>query len=176
VYNTCWEDPAVDRQALNFTPDDVVLVLTSAGCNALDYALKAPRRIHAVDANPRQTALLELKMAGVRALEFDDFFRIFGNGSHPQFASLYRSHLREQLSEFAAGYWDKRLDWFSSPRSSFYFHGLSGLVARGFSAYLGLRPRLGRYVRALFGASTLDEQRAIYDQRVAPDLWNPFMN
>jgi S-adenosylmethionine-diacylglycerol 3-amino-3-carboxypropyl transferase len=175
VYNTCWEDPAVDRQALNFTPDDVVLVLTSAGCNALDYALKSPRRIHAVDANPRQTALIELKQAGIRALEFDDFFRIFGNGSHPQFASLYRAHLRDQLSEFARGYWDKRLDWFSSPSSSFYYHGLSGLVARGFTAYLGLRPRLGSYVRALFGASTLDEQRAIYDQRVAPDLWNPFM-
>jgi S-adenosylmethionine-diacylglycerol 3-amino-3-carboxypropyl transferase len=175
VYNTCWEDPAVDRQAVNLTAEDVVLVITSAGCNALDYALLSPRRIHAVDANPRQTALLELKMAGVRALEFDDFFRIFGNGSHPQFPGLYRSHLREQLSEFACGYWDRRLDWFSSPRSSFYYHGLSGLVARGFNAYLGMRPRLARYVRALFGASSLDEQRAIYDERVAPEMWGPLM-
>jgi S-adenosylmethionine-diacylglycerol 3-amino-3-carboxypropyl transferase len=63
VYNTCWEDPAVDRAALNFRPDDTVLVITSAGCNVLDYALTGPRRIHAVDANPRQTAPLELKLA-----------------------------------------------------------------------------------------------------------------
>jgi hypothetical protein len=54
VYNTCWEDPAVDRRALGLTGEDIVLVITSAGCNALDYALLAPRRIHAVDANPRQ--------------------------------------------------------------------------------------------------------------------------
>ena len=35
VYNACWEDPAVDRQALRLGPEDSVLVITSAGCNAL---------------------------------------------------------------------------------------------------------------------------------------------
>ena len=39
VYNTCWEDPRLDREALDFQPDDQVMVITSAGCNALDYAL-----------------------------------------------------------------------------------------------------------------------------------------
>ena len=41
VYNTCWEDPAVDRTALDLTSGDRILVITSAGCNALDYALAA---------------------------------------------------------------------------------------------------------------------------------------
>src|SRR5215470_11150417 len=68
VYNACWEDPAVDRQALRITPQDTLLVITSAGCNVLDYALLGPRRVHAVDANPRQTALLELKLAAIRRL------------------------------------------------------------------------------------------------------------
>ena len=67
VYNACWEDPAVDRQVLGVTGDDNLLVITSAGCNVLDYALLGPKRIYAVDANPRQTALLELKLAGIRA-------------------------------------------------------------------------------------------------------------
>ena len=40
AYNTCWEDPAVDRRALQLTPDDTMLVITSAGCNVLDYALR----------------------------------------------------------------------------------------------------------------------------------------
>ncbi len=64
-----------------------------------------PKRIHAVDANPRQTALLELKVAGVRGLEFDDFFSVFGEGCHPAFPTLYNRYLREQLSDFARGYW-----------------------------------------------------------------------
>jgi S-adenosylmethionine-diacylglycerol 3-amino-3-carboxypropyl transferase len=45
----------VDRQALDLRSDDTMLVITSAGCNVLDYALPGPTRIHAVDADPRQT-------------------------------------------------------------------------------------------------------------------------
>ncbi len=165
VYNTCWEDPAVDRRALALTREDVVLVITSAGCNALDYTPLAPRRIHAVDANPRQTALLELKLAGVRALDYDDFFRLFGEGFHPDVRGLYERRLRGQLSPFAREYWDRNHAWFGSRRSSFYFHGLSGLVACAFKAYLAA------CIFALFGSESLDEQRAIYEQRAsAPPL------
>src|SRR5262245_38770309 len=70
VYNTCWEDPAVDHRALRLTSADRMLVITSAGCNVLDYALAGPAAIHAVDANPRQNALLELKLAAIRRLDF----------------------------------------------------------------------------------------------------------
>ena len=66
VYNTCWEDPRIDRQALSLGSDDSVLVITSAGCNALDYALQAPKSVHAVDMNPLQNALLELKCASIQ--------------------------------------------------------------------------------------------------------------
>ena len=59
VYNTCWEDPRLDRVALQFQPSDNVLVITSAGCNALDYALCEPNHVYAVDMNPRQNALLD---------------------------------------------------------------------------------------------------------------------
>jgi S-adenosylmethionine-diacylglycerol 3-amino-3-carboxypropyl transferase len=176
VYNTCWEDPAVDRHALALGPSDSILVITSAGCNALDYALQAPRRIHAVDANPRQTALLELKIAGIRKLAFDDYFAIFGEGYHARFAELYRTHLRAELSEFARAWWDRHTDWFTSGRGSFYFHGLSGLVARGVRAYFMTRPRLRKSIADLFLARNVAEQRAIYDRRVAPHLWSKPVN
>ena len=39
IYNTCWEDPRVDKQAMAIGPEDRIMVITSAGCNALDYAL-----------------------------------------------------------------------------------------------------------------------------------------
>jgi len=178
IYNTCWEDPAVDREALELRADDVLLVITSAGCNVLDYALTGPRRIHAVDANPRQTALLELKLAGIRRLEFDDFFAIFGKGRHPRFRDLLRDALRQELSPFAAAYWDSHAHWFthSSATDSFYFHGLSGRVARLFRGYLELRPRLRYALEDLLEARSLDEQRRIYDERIAPLLWGRAVN
>jgi len=176
VYNTCWEDPAVDRRALALGPDDRVLVITSAGCNALDYAIQGPRKVFAVDANPRQNALLQLKIAGIRALAFEDFFAIFGEGRHPDFATLYRRELRDQLEPFARDWWDRRTHWFADRSGSFYFHGLSGLVARGVRAWLSARPRLREAFADLLAARDLAEQQAIYDQRVEPHLWSRPVN
>ena len=177
IYNTCWEDPACDRKALGLGPDDTVLVITSAGCNALDYALCAPKAVHAVDANPRQNALLELKLAGLRELQFDDFFSIFGEGRHAHFKELYRSSLRGHLTPFARRWWDSRDGWFAGNgwRNSLYYRGLSGLVARSVRTYVDRKKGLRPAIEALLDARSLDEQRDLYDTRVAPLLWTKSM-
>lgn len=178
VYNTCWEDPAVDRIALQLTPDDTMLAITSAGCNVLDYALAGPKRVFAVDANPRQTALLELKLAAVRAFAYEDFYALFGDGAHPEFERLYRRELREQLSPFARDFWDGRAGWFAprGPRRGFYYHGLSGWVARGLTTWLDARPRLRTAMDRLLAARDLAEQSSLYDREVAPLLWGRTLN
>jgi S-adenosylmethionine-diacylglycerol 3-amino-3-carboxypropyl transferase len=176
VYNTCWEDPAVDRQALQLRPDDTLLAITSAGCNVLDYALAGVARIDAVDANPRQTALLELKLAGIRGLEYEDFFALFGRGFHPRAKTLYRDGMRPQLSEFARIFWDRRIGWFASPVGSFYYHGLSGIVARTFRSYLRLRPALAGAVNDLLESRDPVEQRSLYNERIRPLMWSKAMN
>jgi S-adenosylmethionine-diacylglycerol 3-amino-3-carboxypropyl transferase len=173
VYNACWEDPACDRAALELGGDDRVLVITSGGCNALDYLLCAPARVHAVDANPRQTALIELKAAGIRALGHEDFWLLFGEGRHPDFPALYRRHLRPQLGPFARAWWDRRQHWFDGDGwcDSFYFRGLSGLVARAMRTFIDRRKGLRPAVEAMLEAPTLENQRVVYDREVAPRLW-----
>lgn len=55
IYAFTWEDPRVDLQHLNISKDDVMFVITSAGDNALEYALQAqPKKIHCIDMNPCQ--------------------------------------------------------------------------------------------------------------------------
>ena len=152
-----------------------MLVITSAGCNVLDYALTGPRKIYAVDANPRQTALLELKVAGIRSLDHATFFQIFGRGQHAEFPALYHGALRSQLSRFAQAYWDARTAWFSSAHGGFYFHGLAGTVARVFRAYLRLRPRLSGLIDSLFEARSVEAQRALYEDEIAPLMWNVWL-
>ncbi|RAL68133.1 hypothetical protein DID88_008845 [Monilinia fructigena] len=61
IYAFTWEDSRVDHRLLNITPDDIILAITSAGDNILSYALQSPRRLHAIDLNPNQNHLLELK-------------------------------------------------------------------------------------------------------------------
>lgn len=177
LYNTCWEDPAVDRQALELSERDTVLVITSAGCNALDYVLDEPERVVAVDANPLQNALLDLKIAGIRTLEFDDFFRLFGLGVHHGYGELYRHRLRPALPAASRRIWDRRTRWFSGRgwRPGLYYHGLSGLVARLVRAFIDRSPSLRHGMDALLEAACLEEQRRIYDE-ISPLLFNKTLN
>ncbi len=37
IYNTCREDPRIDRELLRLGPESTMVAITSAGCNVLDY-------------------------------------------------------------------------------------------------------------------------------------------
>lgn len=171
VYNTCWEDPRLDRVALRMGADDEVVVITSAGCNALDYALTGPRCVHAVDMNPRQNALLELKIAGIRHLEFDDFFAMFGQGKLANARSIYESRLRDALSDWSRVYWDRWITFFDHRRRSFYYRGTSGAFARFIKVYSDRIIKVRPLLDAMLNASTLSEQQEIYYQQLRDKFW-----
>jgi S-adenosylmethionine-diacylglycerol 3-amino-3-carboxypropyl transferase len=163
IYNQCWEDPAVDGQALDLGPRDRVMVITSAGCNTLDYALSGAT-VLAVDANPRQNHLLELKLAGIRALDYEAFFELFGSGGTRRAEEIYAA-LRPQLrDDDARRYWDEAIRLFDPRRSrgrSFYYCGTSGLFALAFRRYLD-GAGLTRPVERILAAGSVAEQVALY--------------
>jgi S-adenosylmethionine-diacylglycerol 3-amino-3-carboxypropyl transferase len=121
IYNTCWEDPRLDRELLGFDSDSRVVMITSAGCNALDYLLDDPAHVHCVDMNFRQNAVLELKRPLRRGENgFKDLFALFGAGAHPRFKDILASvdadlpcpakeYWQGQGHEnsFQAGYWNR---------------------------------------------------------------------
>lgn len=163
VYNTCWEDPRCDRQLLNLKADSEVVMITSAGCNALDYLLDQPARIHCVDVNPRQNALLQLKLATLREAGHSDLFRMFGEGVHRDMEELYRDQLRPALPAYARRFWDKNLHYFNGRglRQSFYHYSTSGAFAWMTNQYL-LARRTYRQVCDLFEAENLEQQASLY--------------
>ena len=127
VYNACWEDPKIDRQLLNLDPTSKLVVITSAGCNVLDYLLDSPKEIHAVDVNYRQNALLELKLALFARRDFRDLFSLFGLGGCEDYQKIYHA-VRDFLSPAAQDFWDKKINYFSGRglRKSFYWRGAAG--------------------------------------------------
>lgn len=172
VYNTCWEDPRLDRVALGLRPTDTIVVITSAGCNALDYVLTGPQHVHAVDMNPRQNALLELKLAGIRHLEFQDFFRMFGEGYLPRVRSVYQEKLRPSLTDWSQEYWDRWIKFFANPRKSFFFRGTSGAFARMINLYVNHVIRVRPQINDLLDAKTVEEQRSIYENGLRERFWS----
>jgi S-adenosylmethionine-diacylglycerol 3-amino-3-carboxypropyl transferase len=106
LYANCWEDPQLDRAAFGIGPGDVVFSITSGGCNVLTFLLDDPRKVIAVDANPHQGYLLELKMAAFRMLSHEETLEFFGVRPCPARLRLYRERLRSGLSNDAARFWD----------------------------------------------------------------------
>ena len=171
VYNTCWEDPRLDRQAMELSSKDDVLVITSAGCNTLDYVLDEPNHVYAVDMNPRQNALLELKKAAIRNLDYGTFFQLFGQGHFAPIRSVYANSLRRELSPWSQQYWDRWIRFFENPNRPFYFRGTSGIFARLINMYIDRVVHLRPVIDDLLASETVEQQREIYDHQVRQQLW-----
>jgi S-adenosylmethionine-diacylglycerol 3-amino-3-carboxypropyl transferase len=123
--------------------------------------------------NPRQNALLELKLAGIRRLEFLDFWGMFGEGYRPGAGKLYRQKLRAELSPFAQKYWDQRIrKFFGNRRRPFYFRGTSGGFARLVNMYIDKVIRVRPLVSAILEAGTVEEQRRIYNDHLRDRFWS----
>lgn len=177
VYNAAWEDPRIDRQLLKLDASSEVVMITSAGCNVLDYLLDSPAAIHTVDVNPRQNALLELKMALLRKGDFQELFEMFGIGSHPRYAAVYHS-VRSDLSAPAQVFWDKRISFFdpASLKHSFYYHGTAGIAAWIMGGVLfRARANIKNIALCLLDAKSLDQQREIY-ALLEPEIWGALSN
>jgi len=177
IYNTCWEDPRIDRQLLQLRPDSRVVMITSAGCNALDYLLDDPAEIHAVDVNFRQNALFELKRAVIRHGDFADLFEFFGIGSHEKYKPLYRA-IRPALPAYAREFWDRKISFFDpgSVRKSFYYHGAAGSAAWLLGgALFRAKPNIKNFALCLLDADTPAQQREIY-ALLEPKIWSRLSN
>ena len=176
IYNACWEDPRIDRALLGLDRDSRVVMLTSAGCNALEYLLDGPAEIHSVDVNPRQNALLQLKLALFRRGSFEDLYAMFGEGSHDGSARVYAG-ARPHLDESSRRFWDRCIGYFDRRRGrpSFYYHGTAGAVAWLVTRRLVRNRDLRRGLMELLDAPDLEAQRRIY-ARIEPLLWGPFLS
>jgi S-adenosylmethionine-diacylglycerol 3-amino-3-carboxypropyl transferase len=150
-------------------------MISSAGCNALDYLQEDPASIHCVDVNYRQNALVELKKALLQVLDAPTLFQVFGKGCHPEMQQLL-SKTKSILPGFAYDFWQSKLHYFNGkgPRKNFYHYGTSGTFAWMASQYLKARPRLNANVRALLDAEDLDSQKRYYEQ-VEGQLTNKLM-
>jgi S-adenosylmethionine-diacylglycerol 3-amino-3-carboxypropyl transferase len=177
VYPQIWEDPVVDMKALDIGPGHQVTAIASGGCNVLSYLMADPAGVTAVDLNAAHIALGRLKICAAQNLpNHDSFFRFFGHANARANVAAYDRRLRAELDPDTRAYWDKRTT-FGRRRiglfdRNFYHHGLLGHVVGAGHALArlhGLDPSI------VLRARTLDEQRALYEERLAPIFDKPLI-
>ncbi|KIY74282.1 S-adenosyl-L-methionine-dependent methyltransferase [Cylindrobasidium torrendii FP15055 ss-10] len=172
IYSFTWEDPMEDMKHLRLSSQDSMFVITSAGDNALHYAVNArPKRIHCVDMNPCQGHLLELKLACVRSLGYDDFFLLFGCGRHSNFRQLLDSKIAPHLSSVAYQFWHINADAFAS---GFYLQGYSGWALR-FAQFVFKIAGVSQRVVEMCQSENLEDQVRIWRDHLRPVLLNPIV-
>lgn len=105
-YSQCWEDPEIIMQAFNINTDDIVLSVTSGGDNTMALLLCDPKKITAVDLNPTQNYLLELKLAAAKGLSYDEYLSFLGvTNSSSRRASF--SKVKQYLTPETSLWWSR---------------------------------------------------------------------
>jgi S-adenosylmethionine-diacylglycerol 3-amino-3-carboxypropyl transferase len=161
MFTQSWEDPACDLAALRPQPGETILAIMSGCDNVIGFLLSDPAEVIAVDLNPAQTYLFELKRAAIHRLSHAEMLNLLGARAGDGRQRLYQQ-LRGDLSPAALEFWDARPKWFDQ-----------GLLSRGgFERYYALCRTLLRIVigrRRLERLFTLRlaQQREFYDQ-----VWN----
>ena len=177
VYPQIWEDPVVDMKALEIGSGHQVIAIASGGCNVLSYLTADPSGVTAVDLNGAHIALGKLKICALQNLpDYATFFSFFGRADARANLSVYDQYLRARLDPETRAYWDKRRAFgrrrISAFARNFYRHGLLGHflgAGHALARLHGLDPTV------IVGAKTLAEQRALYEQRLAPIFDKPLV-
>jgi betaine lipid synthase len=176
IYAFTWEDPKVDKDLLKINSDDSILAITSAGDNILSYALCKPRRIHAVDLNPAQNHLLELKIAAFASLSYEDTWKLFGLGKHAKFRKLLLERLSPHLSSQAFQFWSANASTFTSRLGCGLYETGGSRHAVRLARYLFLLAGLQSEVQRLCKCETIQEQRAIWHNSLRRILLNRMLH
>lgn len=99
-----WEDSKIDLSVLEPRPGAQIVCVASGGCTVLALLSKGAA-VTAVDSNPAQNALLELKLAAAQALGYKEWRYFLGREDGGDRLSAYTS-VRPHLSEDARRFWD----------------------------------------------------------------------
>jgi S-adenosylmethionine-diacylglycerol 3-amino-3-carboxypropyl transferase len=162
VFTQNWEDPQADYAALKIKNDDAVLAITSGGCNVLGFLLSDPAIIYSIDINPAQSWLLELKIAAIKTLSFDEFLSFAGLKEHKNGPALYEK-IKPFLSKEASDFWSSQHEIL---KKGFFMNGKYERFIRLAGKFLNLLQGRRR-VLGLFKEKTEKEQEVYFDT-----VWN----
>ncbi|KAG7192537.1 uncharacterized protein KQ657_001632 [Scheffersomyces spartinae] len=176
IYAFTWEDPREDHKILKFNSNDTVLAITSAGDNILHYASlpNPPKRIHAVDLNPAQNHLLELKLASFRCLSQEQIWQLFGEGKCDDFQHILIDKLSPHMSSNAFQFWMEK------GHKTFVKQGLydtgSTRWALRLTRWVFKAFGVSKYVDELCQCTSIQEQKHIWKTKLKPALFNPVVS
>lgn len=164
LFSACNEDSRSELRALEPLEGRSVFCVTAGGGRVLNLLLGRPKSIIAVDLNPAQSALLELKIAAMRELDHDGYLRFLGVREDFERLATY-GRVRARLSETARSFFDRHA---AGIDAGVLYHGRLERYFKGVSAVTRLAQPFG--LRKVFEAPNLAAQRSLVKRLESP-IW-----
>lgn len=164
-YANCWEDADVLIRGLQLRGGERVLCIASGGDNALALLTAQPQSVLAIDINPTQLYLTELKQKAFQVLNYESLLVFLGvkEGADEERVACFQA-VEPLLSPDAATYWSQQLD---TIRNGLVYAGKFENYFRIFRRYLLPLVHGERQIEQLFVGKTDAEQAAFFHQ-----VWN----
>ena len=168
IYPSAWEDPVVDYKYLDISSSDNILMITTGGCNILNTFLLNPNKIVTCDLSPAQNAILDLKIASIKNLSYNDFWKLFGLGKHENFKYIYNTQLKNELTLYSSvDFWNKNIKIFTN--KGLYHSGKASEMANIINIFLKEK------IQKLCSFDDVNEQYNYYINNIKPLMFNNIM-
>jgi len=169
LYSQCWEDPQIDREAFNIQKDDFVFSITSGGCNLLTFLIDDPEEVIALDLNPHQNYLLELKIAAFKFLSYENMLEFIGVRKSGK-RLVYYDSIKYSMSVNAKVFWDSKISKVKK-----------GIVHSGrYENYMKLLRNCirvfvsKRTIRKFFDSDDINQRKSLFEQKWNTWRWKLF--
>ncbi len=162
IFTMSWEDPESDRKALQISPGDSLITITSGGCNTLSFLLHDPGKVYAVDINPKQSYLLDIKICAMRNLDYETYLEFLGIRPSNVRREIFES-IKRDLGPDSLAFWNSNARLL---KKGILGTGRYERFIRIFRLLLSFMQGRSR-IRNIFEQSTIDEQREYFEK-----TWN----
>ncbi|NGX61012.1 MAG: hypothetical protein K940chlam9_00490 [Chlamydiae bacterium] len=159
------EDWTTEQKALQIQPDDRVLCVTASGDRPLNLLTNELKEIVAVDANPFQTALFDLKKTALETLSFKDYLSFLGASGQENRLYTYQN-IAPSLSDKSLALWNKHKRKIS--RGVLYEGSVEKILY--YTSHI-LHACRGKKIRTLFSFDQLEEQKTYVQEHWDSYLW-----
>lgn len=172
------EDWQTEKKALKLQPNDRVVCITASGDRPLNLLLSECQEIIAIDMNPYQNYLLQLKIAAMVKFDFEDYLKFLGSKECIHRKSML-PNLFPLLNTEAIHYWKTH---HKKIQNGILYQGMVEKLTKTFSFFVKTFRKEKQ--KKLFSFEDIEQQKLFVQQEWASPAWkktfelalNPFVS
>lgn len=159
------EDWRTEQRALSIRPEDTILCVTASGDRPLNLLSTESKHIIAIDANPIQNALFDLKKSAMNELDYDHYIAFMGLEKHGSRIQTF-NQLKKHLDDCTVKVWMRHLK--KIDKGILYQGALEKLLCVASHCVRMLR---GRKIDQLFKFDCVNEQAQFINSKWHSPFW-----